>query len=198
MVVSAELASGNALLAYLAAAPLPDVVLLDLYLPPPLDGLTLLPLLRRQWPRLRVLVYSSAASPVLVSQVAAAGAHGFLDKSAEAGALLAAIRAVHTGQLVFPARLRRPALPGAAERNAPTDSPLPGVVAADALLRLRQLSAREREIVGLIRAGLSTRAIAGQLGLTELTVSTHRRNLLHKLGLHGVAELMRFAIEHGL
>lgn len=198
MAVSAELASGDALLAYLAAAPPPDVVLLDLYLPPPLDGLTLLPLLRRQWPRLRVLVYSSAASPVLVSQVAAAGAHGFLDKSAEAGALLAAIRAVHTGQLVFPARLRRPVLPGAAERSTPPGSPLPGVVAADALLRLRQLSAREREIVGLIRAGFSTRAIAGQLGLTELTVSTHRRNLLHKLGLHGVAELMRFAIEHGL
>lgn len=200
MVVSAELASGDALLAYLAAvpAPLPDVVLLDLYLPPPLDGLTLLPQLRRQWPKLRVLVYSSAASPVLVSQVAAAGAHGFLDKSAEAAALLAAIRAVHTGQLVFPARLRLPALPGAAERNAPTGSTLPGMVAADALLRLRQLSAREREIVGLIRTGLSTRAIARQLGLTELTVSTHRRNLLHKLNLHGVAELVRFAIEHGL
>ena len=199
MVVSAELACGDALLAYLAAAPLPDLVLLDLYLPPPLDGLTLLPQLRRQWPTLRVLVYSSAASPVLVSQVAAAGAHGFLDKSAEAVALLAAIRAVHTGQLVFPARLRRPALPGAGERAAvPLGSALPGVVAADALLRLRQLSAREREIIGLIRAGLSTRAIAGQLGLTELTVSTHRRNLLHKLGLHGVAELVRFAIEHGL
>lgn len=200
MVVSAELASGDALLAYLAAAPapLPDLVLLDLYLPPPLDGLTLLPLLRQQWPTLRILVYSSAASPVLVSQVAAAGANGFLDKSAEAEALLAAIRAVHTGQLVFPARLRLPALPGATERSAPPSSAPPGTVAADALLRLRQLSAREREIIGLIRAGLSTRAIAGQLGLAELTVSTHRRNLLHKLSLHGVAELVRFAIEHGL
>ena len=48
----------------------------------------------------------SATAPVLVSQVAAAGAHGFIDKSVEAGALLAAIRAVYTEQLVFPARLR--------------------------------------------------------------------------------------------
>lgn len=198
--VSGEFANGEDLLDFLttAPAPLPDLLLLDLFLPPPLDGLTLLPRLRRQWPKLRVLVYSSATSPVLVSQVAAAGAHGFLDKSTEAVALLAAIRAVHTGQLVFPAQLRLPKLPGAAER-VPVDRSAPtGMVAADALLRLRQLSAREREIIGLIRAGLSTRAIAQQLELAELTVSTHRRNLQHKLGVHGVAELMLFAIEHGL
>jgi DNA-binding NarL/FixJ family response regulator len=200
LVVSGQVASGDALLEFLATAPVPaaDLVLLDLYLPPPLDGLTLLPRLRREWPGLRVLVFSSAASPMLVSQVAAAGAHGFLDKSAEAVALLAAIRAVHTGQLVFPARLRAPSLPGAAAWAQVCGTTTPGTVAADALLRLRLLSARERGIIGLIRAGLSTRAIAKQLGLTELTVSTHRRNLLHKLGLHGVAELVRFAHEHGL
>lgn len=200
LVVSGQFASGDALLEFLATAPGPtaDLILLDLYLPPPLDGLTLLPRLRRGWPGLRVLVFSSAASPVLVSQVAAAGAHGFLEKSAEAGALLAAIRAVHTGQLVFPARLRAPLLPGAAAWAPAPGAATPGTVAADALLRLRQLSAREREIIGLVRAGYSSRAIAGQLGLTEMTVSTHRRNLLRKLGLHGVAELVRFAHEHGL
>ena len=200
LVVSGQLGSGEALLELLATAPVPavDLVLLDLYLPPPLDGLALLPLLRRGWPGLRVLVFSSAASPVLVSQVAAAGAHGFLDKSAEAAALLAAIRAVHTGQLVFPARLRAPSLPGAAAWVPAPSTATPGTVAADTLLRLRLLSARERGVIGLIRAGLSTRAIAKELRLSELTVSTHRRNLLHKLGLHGVAELVRFALEHGL
>lgn len=202
LVVTAQLASGEALLQWLAAAPAPsaDLLLLDLYLPPPLDGLTLLPRLRRQWPALRVLVFSSAAAPLLVSQVAAAGAHGFVDKSAEAAALLAAIRAVHTGQLVFPGRVRPQPLPGtvAATLAAPAPGSPPGAVAAEALLRLRLLSAREREIIGLVRAGYSTRTIAEQLGLAGLTVSTHRRNLLHKLGLHGVADLVRFAHEHGL
>ena len=66
------------------------------------------------------------------------------------------------------------------------------------LLRLRQLSGREREIIGLISEGLSTRAIAGRLGLSELTIGTHRRNLLHKLNLHSVGELLHFAHEHGL
>ena len=195
--VQAELLHGQALLELLAAGPAPpaDLLLLDLHLPPPHDGLSLLPQLRRQWPALRVLVFSSAASPTLIAQVAAAGAHGFLDKSAEAGVLLAAIRAVHGGQLVFPARtrLRASLLPGAVPA-----APGPAEAGADVLLRLRQLSGREREIIGLVRQGLPTRAIAERLCLSELTVSTHRRNLMHKLGVHGVAELLRFAHEHGL
>ena len=194
LVVSGQFASGEALLAFLEAAPtLPaDLLLLDLRLPPPHDGLRLLPRLRREWPALKVLIFSSATSPTLVSQVAAAGAHGFLDKSVEAGALLAAIRAVHTEQLVFPARLRGRPLASA----QPVAEP--GYQAAEVLLRLRQLSAREREIIGLVREGLSTRAIAERLSLAELTVSTHRRNIMHKLGVHGVADLLRFAHEHGL
>jgi len=187
LVVSGQFATGGALLAFLEEAPVPpaDVLLLDLHLPPPHDGLALLPLLRRQWPALRVLVFSSATSPGLVAQVAAAGAQGFLDKSAEATDLLAAIRAVHAGERVFPPRPG----PGRAAQPHP---------AADALLRLHQLSAREREIIGLVCDGLSSRAIAARLSRAEVTVATHRRNLMQKLGLRGVAELMRFAHEHGL
>ena len=204
LTVDGQFATGEALLAFLTAATAPptQLVLLDLHLPPPHDGLTLLPRLRHDWPRLRVLVFSSAASGMLVAQVAAAGAHGFLDKAADADALLAAIRAVHTGQLVFPASLRRrpdltaTAWPSSLRGGGGTG--LPGAVAAEVLLRLRQLSGREREIIGLISEGLSTRAIAGRLGLSELTIGTHRRNLLHKLNLHSVGELLHFAHEHGL
>ncbi len=187
-------ASGHELLQLLATAPEtpPNLLLLDLHLPPPHDGLSLLPHLRRTWPALRVLVFSSAVSPTLVAQVAQAGAHGFVDKSAEASVLLDAIRAVHMGQLVFPPKLRlRPVVEISSAPEADTQS-------ADALLRLRQLSAREREIISLIREGLPTRAIAAKLSLAEFTVSTHRRNIMQKLGLHGVAELVRFAHEHGL
>ena len=70
-----------------------------------MNELTLLQRQRRAGPTLRTLVFSNAASPVLVSQVAGAGAHGFVDESAEAAALLAAIQDVHAGQLVFPARV---------------------------------------------------------------------------------------------
>ena len=182
--VVGQLASGAELLAWLAptlAAPAADVLLLDLHLPPP-DGLTLLPLLRQQWPQLRVLVFSTLATPELLAKVQAAGARGFVPKSADAGQLLAAIRAVAEGQLAFP----RTAAPAAA------------IPEADALLRLHRLSAREREIIRLICEGLTTREMAQQLSLSEFTVGTHRRNILHKLELHNVAALTQFARDHGL
>jgi DNA-binding NarL/FixJ family response regulator len=184
-------ASGHELLLLLEANPklAPDLLLLDLHLPPPHDGLSLLPHLRRAWPALRVLVFSSAVSPALLAQVAQAGAHGFVDKSAEASTLLEAIRAVHAGQHVFPSARSQKRV-GSAAAAAPETG--------EDLLRLRQLSAREREIVGLIREGLSTREIAARLSLAELTVGTHRRNIMQKLGVHGVAGLVRFAHEHGL
>lgn len=200
LTVRGQFMSGEELLAFLEATPAPaaDVLLLDLHLPPPHDGLSLLPRLRRQWPQLRVLVFSSATSAVLVEQVAAAGAHGFLDKSAEASALLDAIRAVRAGELAFPRRRPVRPAPGVGPGNGAASLSAAGASADAGLLRLHQLSAREREITGLIREGYSTRAIAARLSLSELTVSTHRRNLMHKLELHGLAELLRFAHEHGL
>lgn len=183
--VVAQLASGEALLTWLrnAAAPLPaDVLLLDLHLPGT-DGLTLLPVLLQQWPRLRILVFSTATGPELVERVAAAGAHGYLPKSADADQLLAAIRSVYAGEKVFPLPLRRPT------SAAATTEPL---------LRLHRLSGREREIVGLIRKGLTTREIAERLSLSEFTVGTHRRNIMHKLELPNMASLLQFAFDYGL
>ncbi|SHK33390.1 response regulator [Hymenobacter psychrotolerans] len=181
--VRGQFGTGDALLAWLpAAGPHPaDVLLLDLQMPAP-DGLTLLPLLRRQWPALRVLVFSTAATPELVGRLQAAGASGFVPKSADAGQLLAAVRMVYAGQPAFP-KPERPAAP------APAD-------AAGALLH--RLSKREREIIGLIRGGLTTRDVAERLSLSEFTVSTHRRNIMHKLELHNVAALVQFAHRHGL
>ncbi|TGE27081.1 response regulator [Hymenobacter metallicola] len=182
--VVGQLASGGALLAWLhAAAPSPaDVLLLDLHLPGP-DGLTLLPQLRQQWPQLRVLVFSTATGPELIERVAAAGAQGYLPKSADADQLLAAIRRVHAGEQMFPQRPRQ---------HAPT------LTATEPLLRLHRLSVREREIVGLIRGGLTTREIADRLSLSEFTVGTHRRNIMHKLELPNMAALLQFAFDYGL
>ncbi|MBD2714512.1 response regulator transcription factor [Microvirga sp. STR05] len=179
--VAGQFGTGDALLAWLpTAGPVPaDVLLLDLQLPAP-DGLTLLPLLRRQWPALRILVFSTASTPELLTRVAEAGANGFVPKSSDADHLLAAIRAVYEGKSVFPKSEHKALV-------APADSPL-----------LQRLSVREREIVSLIRAGLTTRDIAEQLSLSEFTVSTHRRNIMHKLELHNVAVLVQFAQQHGL
>lgn len=179
--VVGQLASGAALLAWLPAPPTPplaDVLLLDLHLPPP-DGFALLPMLRQQWPGLRVIVFSTLATPEVLARVEAAGAWGFVPKSADAGQLLATIRSVCQGEKTFPRRL-------------PTALPTPSPD-SEALLRMQRLSPREREIIRLICEGLTTRDMAAQLSLSEFTVGTHRRNILHKLELHNVAALTQFA-----
>lgn len=181
--VVGQLASGTELLAWLTGPhQLPDLLLLDLHLPPP-DGFTLLPRLRAQWPGIRVLVFSTLATAEVLARVETAGAWGFVPKSADAGQLLAAIRAVGQGHKAFPQRL-----PAA---TPPTPD-------AEGLLRVQRLSAREREIVHLICTGLTTRNIAERLSLSEFTVATHRRNILHKLELHNVGALTQFARVQGL
>lgn len=190
-------ATGKALLAFLAAAPeAANLLLLDPHLPQPHHGVELLAQLRHEWPELRILIFVRAATPVLMTQMAAAGAQGFLHKSAEMATLLSAIRAVHLGQWVFPASRRKQ---GTARSSTATPEPVAAPeMPLEVLLRLRQLSGRERQVISLVREGLSTRAIARRLALAELTVSTHRRNLMHKLQVHGVAELMRLAHDCGL
>ncbi|HEX8427326.1 response regulator transcription factor [Hymenobacter sp.] len=176
--------SGEALLAELPATnPAPaDLLLLDLHLPG-VDGLTLLPRLRQQWPGMRVLVFSTASTMELLERLEAAGASGFVPKSADASQLLMGIRIVYAGKRFFP----HDHLPTAPP--PPPDSPRQ---------LLHQLSPREREIVGLVREGLTTREMANHLHLSEFTVSTHRRNIMHKLQLHNVAALVQFAHKHGL
>lgn len=174
--VLGQFGAGPELLAWLAqAGPAPaDILLLDLHLPPP-DGLTLLPQLRQQWPSLQVLVFSTDVTPELMGRLAAAGASGFVSKAANADQLLLAIRAIYAGETAFPA----------------CADPAPA-------RQLPRLSPREKEIVGLVRLGLTTSQIADKLSISELTVSTHRRNVMHKLELHNVAALVRFAHEKGL
>ena len=184
--VVGQLSSGAALLAWLPVPPTPapaDVLLLDLHLPPP-DGLTLLPQLRQHWPSLRVLVFSTLATPEIMTIVEQAGAWGFVPKSADASQLLDVIRTLCAGKKSFPKLLRpAPITPSSDPTN---------------LLKLHRLSVREREIVRLICEGLTTRDMADQLSLSEFTVGTHRRNILHKLELHNVAALTQFARDHGL
>jgi DNA-binding NarL/FixJ family response regulator len=183
--VVAQFHSAAALLNWLHAAsqPLPaDVLLLDLHLPGP-DGLTLLQQVRQQWPMLHVLVFSMSAAADTIKRVAEAGARGFVPKSADASELLDAIRAVHAGHTSFAAA-------SAPDRLVASNGHEPQL--------LQRLTAREREIVGLIRQGHTTRDIAQQLFLSEFTVGTHRRNIMHKLQLTNVAALVQFAVDNGL
>jgi DNA-binding NarL/FixJ family response regulator len=118
-----------------------------------------------------------------VERLQVLGARGFVPKSADADHLLAAIRAVYAGKQAFPHACQP------VTQQVPTNSNM---------AMLNSLSVREREIIGLVRAGLTTRQIAERLSLAEFTVSTHRRNIMHKLELHNTAGLVQFAHNYGL
>ncbi len=160
-----------------------DVVLLDLDLPDR-SGLDLLVDIRWAAPGLPVLIVSGLAEQEIGFQVLRLGAAGFCSKIEASDQLAAAINKVLGGGRYVSAAL--------AERLA--ESVSTGV----ARHPHEQLSAREMQIMLSIAAGRSVGEIAGQLALSVKTVSTYRTRLLTKMGMRSNAELMRYAMQHGL
>lgn len=144
----------------------PDVLVLDLKLPG-LDGLDVLVRVREVSAATRVLVLTSAAGPQSPARALRAGAAGFLYKDVDPDALLRAIRSVHDGNTVL--------APQAASLVASQpDRDVRGIGA---------LTAREREVLGLLARGKSNREISRALLVSEKTVKSHVSAVLAKLGV---------------
>lgn len=144
----------------------PDVVCMDVRMPN-LDGIRATELLLRLPQPPKVLVVTTFSSDEFVFAALRAGASGFVLKRATAEELVAAVRAVATGDsLLFPAAVRALAL----RHNRPEQHSGP------------PLTAREREVLGLMAEGLSNSGIAGRLVLGIETVRSHVASLLRKLG----------------
>ncbi|ASZ12991.1 response regulator transcription factor [Chitinophaga pendula] len=180
--VQETFSNGKDLLDFLHANPgKTDLVILDINMPA-LDGLTALPLLHTAFPLLKILVLSMYTSDEIIARVRKAGAKGFLYKGADAPVLIDTIKSILQGNYVFPK-----------DKNT-----FQAELSDKAFIKLSLLSPREKEIARLIRDGLTTPMIAAKLFLSEYTVNTHRKNIIHKLELRSTAELIRFATEHNL
>jgi two-component system response regulator NreC len=171
----------------LAKALLPDVVTLDLTMPGG-SGLGALERLRSEVPSARVVILTMHEDPAYVRSALAAGASGFLVKSAADSALIAAIRAVERGRLFIEVQ----------DREAMTALMTPGRTAAEVPAPIAMLSEREREVWVLLAEGHTNQAIADRLGLSVKTVESYRARLMQKLGLTNRAELTRLAMELAL
>jgi DNA-binding NarL/FixJ family response regulator len=156
-----------------------DVLMLDLTMPPP-SGPELIARIRAEWPALPILVMSMHSNPRLARAALAAGANGYVTKDSEPEALLLALRHVARGEQHVEPRL--------AHAMLTTTPPAPA-------LRER-LTPREREVPHLLAAGQSNVEIARSLQLSEKTVSAHRNNLMEKLGVKCLAELVRYSDRH--
>lgn len=164
----------------------PDVVVMDLSMPGPPSGKVIRSILRAA-PKTRVLILTMHDDEAYLRAALAAGASGFLVKRAADAELLTAIRAVYAGRTFVDLT--------AAAGGPPNARPATGAGQSSAP---KELSKREREVLRLLAQGNSNREIAEAIHLSVKTVETYRTRLREKLGLHGRAELYRFAAESGI
>lgn len=158
-----------------------DLVLLDMNMPG-LSGIDLIRHLKAAHPRMPVLVLSMHNEGPVVARALHAGATGYVTKDSEPEILLAAIRKVAGGgHFLDPALVDATVFAGGSDA-APHEI----------------LSDREFQVLQLLAQGHSVNAIGATLHLSAKTISTHKMRLMQKLGVANNADLVRYAIRHGL
>jgi DNA-binding NarL/FixJ family response regulator len=162
----------------------PDVILMDIWMPH-LSGVDATRRIKKSGVDTKILILSMHKARTYVEQVLRAGASGYLLKDLGAAEVVSAIRAVREGQCYLSPSITQQvleALSKPSRRGEPAE----------------MLTGREREVLQNITEGLSSKEIAGLLGVSLKTVEAHRANLMDKLGIHKVSGLVRFAIREGL
>lgn len=162
----------------------PDVLLTDIDMPR-LTGLALVETVRKEMPKVKVLMISMHTNPEFVLRCVRAGANGYVLKQASTDEFVQAIETVNAGEPFFSPDLARAALNKMVHSNGQGPEP-------------SDLSAREREVLTHIAEGLCNKEIACRLNIGTRTVETHRERLMRKLNIHSIAGLTRFAIAKGL
>jgi DNA-binding NarL/FixJ family response regulator len=171
----------------LALAERPDIALLDLAMPG-IGGLEAARQISRACPETRVVMLSGLEGNQHLAEAARAGAVAFITKGATFQEMLGVLDAVREGRSYEGLEGVGMTLDGFDLTHGRPDP-------ADAV---DTLTAREREVLGLVAAGHSSASVAAILRVSVRTVETHRQHIMGKLGIHSVAGLTRFAIAHGL
>lgn len=160
----------------------PDVVIMDITMRE-MNGVEAARQLRDTCPATRVVMLSMHSNSQHVFRALEAGAAGYVLKESAGEEVATAVRAVHAGQRYFsPAIAALESALSLRARTSPLDS----------------LSARERDVLQLVVEGRTSAEIAATVRLSPKTIETYRVRLMKKLGVKGVPDLVKFAIEHGL
>jgi two-component system, NarL family, response regulator NreC len=164
----------------------PDILVLDLMMPG-MGGLDVIREVTSKGAQTRIVVLSMLANEAYVVEALSTGAGAYVLKQSEAGELVRALREVAAGRRYLSPPLSDRALE-AYLRQADAGSPD----------RQGMLTPRERQVLQLVAEGYTSAAIAEQLFISPRTVETHRSNLMRKLGLRTPAEVVRYAVRHGV
>jgi DNA-binding NarL/FixJ family response regulator len=160
-----------------------DILVQDLSMPGR-SGMELIKLVRAEKPKLRILVLSMHQELQYAVRAIKSGASGYLTKESAPAQLEQAIRKIAGGGAYVTPEVAEQLALGA----------MPGSTANPH----ESLSDREFEVFRMLAAGASVTDIATRLKLSVKTVSTHKANLMHKMGLQNASELVRYAMKHGL
>lgn len=161
----------------------PDVVVLDISMPE-LNGLEATRQIRGAVPA-KILILTVHESDQIVTEVLEAGADGYVLKTDAGRKLVEAIRALLQGRTFFSERVQTVATRPAGRRRGAAATRDPA-----------RLTARQREVLQLVTEGRSNKEIGVMLGLTTKTAETHRTQIMAKLNLHSMSELVRYAIRN--
>ena len=167
----------------------PDVVIVDIGMPH-LNGLDTTRQLLQYDPNFKVIVLTITDSDQVIREALDAGARGFVLKSDAARDLVAAVEALQNKRMFFTPRVNDLVLAGflekghALSRNEAPDLPT--------------LTAREREVTQLLAEGKTSKEVAVLLNLSTKTVETHRSNIMRKLSLHSIRDLVVYAIKNNI
>ena len=164
----------------------PNVVILDISMPE-LNGLEAARQILKVSPATEVLMLTVHESEHVIREVLEAGARGYILKSDAGRDLVAAVQALSRHGSFFTSKVAEMVLAGYRHRHLPSPT--------EAGPRL-PLSTREREILQLLAEGKSNKEVAKALHLSVKTVETHRSNIMHRLDLHSIGELIRYALRH--
>jgi DNA-binding NarL/FixJ family response regulator len=165
----------------------PDVVIVDIGMPN-LNGLDATRRLLQQDPNSKVIVLTVTDADQVIREALDAGARGFVLKSDAARDLVSAIEALQSKRMFFTPRVNELLLAGFLEKGQAMTRNHPPM--------LPTLTAREREITQLLAEGRSSKEAASLLNLSTKTVETHRSNIMRKLSLHSIRDLVVYAIKN--
>jgi DNA-binding NarL/FixJ family response regulator len=154
---------------------------------PGLNGLEVAARIRHDYPATQVIIVSMHGDDESVRRALAAGAAGYILKNSDKSELELALRTVGRGDTWLSPSLTTRVVKAFTQGGQPsTEGPL------------QVLTPRQREVLQLVAEGHSNKEIATRLNVALKTVETHRTELMERLGIHGVAGLVRYAIRVGL
>jgi len=157
----------------------PDVIMMDISMPK-MNGIDATEIISEQLPDTQVLIFSMHDNPEFVRNAIEAGASGYILKDTSSEEVYFAIKSVAKGNTHFSSSISKMLL----ENPMKADK--------------EKLTTREQVILSYVASGLSSKEVARKLDISFRTVDVHRRNIKAKLKIDTLAELVRYAVSHGL